>query len=124
MDSVRQRQIAENIRREMSVVFQLEGRYIYGQAMVTITGVKLTPDLGSARIYLSVFNAPTKEEVLKSINENHYRLRSTLNPRIKSLVRRIPTIEFFLDDTLDEVARLDRLFDDIRKQDEERKDSE
>lgn len=124
MDSVRQRQIAENIRREMSVVFQLEGRYIYGQAMVTITGVKLTPDLGSARIYLSVFNAPTKEEVLKSINENHYRLRSTLNPRIKSLVRRIPTIEFFLDDTLDEVARLDRLFDDIRKQDEERKDGE
>jgi ribosome-binding factor A len=119
MDSVRQRQIAENIRREMSAVFQLEGRNIYGQqALVTITGVRITPDLGTARIYLSVFNAPsTKEAVLDQINENHYRLRSTLTPRIRSLVRRIPTIEFFLDDTLDEVEKLDRLFDEIKKQD-------
>jgi ribosome-binding factor A len=119
MDSVRQRQIAENIRREMSAVFQLEGRNIYGQqALVTITGVRITPDLGTARIYLSVFNAPsTKEAVLDQINENHYRLRATLTPRIRSLVRRIPTIEFFLDDTLDEVEKLDRLFDEIKKQD-------
>jgi ribosome-binding factor A len=120
MDSVRQRQIAENIRREMSAVFQLEGRNIYGQqALVTITGVRITPDLGTARIYLSVFNAPSKEEVLDKINENHYRLRSTLTPRIRSLVRRIPVIEFFLDDTLDEVEKLDRLFDEIKKQDEQ-----
>lgn len=120
MDSIRQRQIAENIRREMSAVFQMEGRNIYGQqALVTITTVRVTSDLGTARIYLSVFNAPSKEDVLDRINENHFRLRSALTPRIRNQVRRIPTIEFFLDDTLDEVAKLDRLFDNIKKQEGE-----
>jgi ribosome-binding factor A len=120
MDSIRQRQIAENIRREMSAVFQMEGANIYGQqTLVTITAVRVTSDLGAARIYLSVFNSPSKEDVLDRINENHYRLRSALTPRIRNQVRRIPTIEFFLDDTLDEVAKLDRLFDDIKKQEGE-----
>ncbi|MDP4854260.1 MAG: ribosome-binding factor A, partial [Saprospiraceae bacterium] len=70
----------------------------------------MTPDLGLAKIYLSIFNTEHKQEPLLLLEEEKIRLRQALGSRIKKWVRRIPEIDFYLDDTLDEMYRLSELF--------------
>jgi ribosome-binding factor A len=109
--SKKQRQVGALIQKEFSAVLQLEGSYMYGSGvMVTVTNVRMSNDLGIAYIYLSVYNAPYKQEVIKEMWENLSRLRGALGKRIRKQVRRIPSLKFFIDDTLDEVDNLDRLF--------------
>lgn len=112
--SKKQRQIAALIQKEFSVVLQAEGPLIYGSSvMVTVTNVRMSSDMGIAYIYVSVFNAPYKQEIVKELWENLSRLRGELGRRIKRQVRRIPLLKFYIDDTLDEMEHIDRLFDQI-----------
>ncbi len=113
MESKRQLQVASTIQRSISTVFQKEGTYMYGDALVTVTGVKLTPDLGIARIYLSIYNTPAKDMVLEVVRHHKQKLRQSLAARIRKRVRRIPVLEFYVDETLDEMYRLNELFDQI-----------
>lgn len=114
METKRQRQAAELVKRNFSLVLQQEGTYIYGpEPLVTVTGVKITPDLGLAKIYLSVFNTDNKQAVLLEMEEEVIRLRQALAHRIRKHIRRIPDISFFADDTLDEMYRVDHLFDKL-----------
>jgi len=125
MGSIRQKQVASTIQRSFSTILQREGVYIYGDALVTVTRVNMTPDMGIARIYLSVYNAHNKEVAIEAIRHNATRLRQTLGGRIRKHVRRIPFLEFYLDDTVDEMYKVDELFNQIDKEREEkRKDSE
>ena len=114
MDSKRQLQTGELIRRHFSPVFQQEGSYIYGQAFVSVSLVKVTPDLSLAKVYLSIFNTEDKEAVLKKIINHTHVLKQGLSSRIKNHVRRIPQIHFFLDETTDEMFQVDKLFDKIK----------
>ena len=112
METKRQKQAAELVKRNFSLVLQQEGSYIYGpEPLVTVTGVKITPDLGLAKIYLSIFNTENKHAVLLEMEEETVRLRQSLAHRIRRHIRRIPEISFFSDDTLDEMYRVDNLFD-------------
>ncbi len=111
METKRQRQAAELIKRNFGLVLQDEGLYIYGAALVTVTSVQVSPDFSIARIYLSVYNTEDKQEPLLNIRENYTRLRFALGERIRKFIRRIPNLEFFLDDTLDEMYKLNALFD-------------
>jgi len=114
MASVRQQQTESMLQREFSAVLRAEGSYIYGsQALVTVTGVKLTPDFGEARFYLSVFNRMDKQNVIIELDDNITRLRQQLANRVRKKIRRVPVISFYLDDTLDEMYRLNSLFDQI-----------
>ena len=127
MESKRQKQVAEVIRRNFGIVLQQEGGYIYGtQALVTVTTVKITPDQSMAKIYLSVYNTENKQAVLLQLHDQIHRLRQGLSQRIKKHVRRIPTIHLYLDDTLDEMYRLNSLFDklDETKRDRNRREEE
>lgn len=119
MASKRNLQVAETIKRNMGMVFFQEGPYIYGDALVTVTTVKLTPDMGQAKIYLSVYNTENKQAVIEMIEHHVHKLRQMLAHRIKRHVRRIPTIQFFIDETLDEMYRLNKLFDNISKSENE-----
>ncbi|PHN00872.1 30S ribosome-binding factor RbfA [Flavilitoribacter nigricans] len=111
METKRQKQAAELVKRNFSLVLQQEGSYIYGpEPLVTVTGVKITPDLSLAKIYLSVFNTDNKQAVLLEMEEEIVRLRQSLAHRIRKHIRRIPDISFYADDTLDEMYRVDRLF--------------
>jgi ribosome-binding factor A len=117
MESKRQLQVAEMIRRNMGVVLQQEGGYLYGfKTLVTVTTVKMSPDLSLAKIYLSVFNTENKQEPLLMINEELVKLRQLLGQRIKKHVRIIPHVAFYMDDTLDEMFKID---DMMRKLQEE-----
>jgi len=116
MATKRNLQAAEVIKRNMGMVFFQEGGYIYGDALVTVTNVILTPDMGEAKIYLSVYNIEDKQAVVDTISNHTHKLRQSLAYRIKKHVRRIPTIQFFIDETLDEMYRLNALFDGLSQE--------
>lgn len=115
MASKRQLQIAELIKRNFGHVLNQQGSYIYGQAFVTVTQVQTTPDLSMAKIYLSVYNVDNKDDVLIKIEKHTHSLKQELAYRIRKHVRRIPEISFFLDDTLDEMYKLNNIFDHIKE---------
>lgn len=119
MASKRQLQVAELIKRNFGMVLQSEGSYIYGDALVTITSVVLTPDLSQAKLYFSVFNAEDKNEVIQMMRKNMHSLKQALVRRIRRHVRRIPELSFYEDETLDEMYRVEALFDGLRKSEEE-----
>ena len=117
MESKRQLQTAETIRRHFSTVLQQEGHYIYGgDVLVSITSVKMSSDLGIAKVYVSIFNAMNKQEVMIMIDESMHRLRQQLYHRIRKHVRRVPQLQIFVDDTLDEMDNLNHLFDELNGQ--------
>ena len=91
-----------------------EGSYIFEKALVTVTSVNVSPDLQNAKVYLSVFNTENKQEVMYSIQENNYRLRFSLANKVGKQLRRIPELQFFLDESLDEIFRMDQLFSKLR----------
>lgn len=122
METKRQRQVAETVKRHFGVVLQQEGGYIYGAAtLVTITEVKMSPDLGIAKIYLSVFNREDKPTVILELENNYHRLRQTFGQRVRKHMRRVPNLSFFLDDTLDEMERLNHSFDRLHAEETLRK---
>ncbi|MEM6377469.1 MAG: 30S ribosome-binding factor RbfA [Bacteroidota bacterium] len=119
MASVRQKQVEELIRRNFGIVLQEEGSYIYGpEPLVTVTQVKVSPDFGLAKIYLSVYNTENKQAVILEMEEAQTRLRQALAHRVKRHMRKIPQVDFYLDDTLDEMYRLNNLFGKLHDDDQ------
>lgn len=111
MPSIRSKQVAEVIKRNFGIVLQQEGSYIYGaEPFVTVTNVILTPDFSIAKIYVSVFNTENKQAVILLMEDEYARLKQALAHRIKKHVRRMPELNFYIDDMLDEMERVDALF--------------
>lgn len=113
MQSKRQLQVAELIKRNFGVVLREEGGYIYGDAFVTVTKVVMSPDLAQAKIYLSIYNVEDKASVIYMITGQKHALKQAMVRRIRKHVRRIPDIFFHEDDTLDEMYKLNHIFNDM-----------
>ncbi len=111
MDTTRQHKIARLIQKELSDIFQKEGKNFYGSSMVTITAVSVTKDLSIARVHVSIFslNNIPKDDVLKAIKANATDIRFILGTKIKNQVRIIPMLEFFIDNSFDHVERIEQL---------------
>jgi ribosome-binding factor A len=112
-ESKRQKQIGSLIQHEMSDIFQREGLNVIDGGMISISKVKVTPDLMEARIYLSFFQIPQPDHMLKHIKEQDWNLRKQLASRIKNQVRKIPVVQYYLDDTLDYVFKMEELFKNL-----------
>jgi len=111
MESKRQRQVGTVIQRHFSNVLREEGSYIYGmEPLVSVTHVLMSPDLGLAKIYVSVWNTENKQAVLLQMEEQQHRLKRQLAARVRKHLRRIPHIDFYLDETLDEIDKVENLF--------------
>jgi ribosome-binding factor A len=110
----RQKQVSGLIQEEVNIIFQRLSLNMIDGGMVSISSVKITPDLLEARIYVSVFNAKDNKQVLKKVEERAWEIKKELAARIKSQVRRIPELKFFLDDTLDQVFKMEELFKQIK----------
>ena len=111
-ESKRQKQVAEVVKRNFSMILFQDGSYIYGsEPMVTVTEVKMSPDMSIAKVYLSIYNTENKQAVLLGLQHHISQLRQSLSQRIRRHVRRIPSLDLYLDDTLDEMYRLNNLFD-------------
>ncbi len=124
METKRQKQINELLRRQFSMVLMDEGSYIFEKAMVTVTRVVVSPDLQNAKIYLSVFNTENKSEVMVSLDEHTAHLRHALAKRVGKQLRRVPEIAFYLDDSLDEYFRMEKLLADLRANNQMGKEEE
>ena len=114
METKRQKQISELLRRQFSMVLLDEGTYIFEKALVTVTKVSVSPDMQNAKIYLSVFNSENKQEVMMGLEENNHRLRFALANKVGKQLRRIPELQFYLDESLDEFFRMEKVFSDLR----------
>ncbi len=113
MDSKRQQKFARLIQKDLGEIFQKESKNLFEGAFITVTEVKVTPDLGIARAYLSFMLTNDREGILKLINENNKVIRSTLAQKIRHQVRVIPELQFFIDDSADYAAKIDELFSNI-----------
>lgn len=117
MESKRQQKFAGVIQQDLAAIFQREGLQYLPNTMVTITKVRVTSDLGVARIFLSFFNISDTQTALQTVKSHASEIRYKLGGRIKDQVRVIPQLEFFLDDTSEYVERMDKIFDKINKDD-------
>ena len=109
MESKRQQQVARLLQRELSAIFQKDARHLFGKAFITITTVRVTPDLGIARVYLSFMLVDNKQETLEDIKDHTKSIRQMLGQKIRNSVRIIPELNFYLDDTADYAAKMDAL---------------
>jgi ribosome-binding factor A len=109
MESKRQQKFAKLIQKDLSDIFQKDVKSLFGNAFITITEVKMTPDLGQAKIYLSFMLAPNKESLLDDIREKSKSIRQMLGNRIRNQARIIPELSFFIDDSIEYAAKMNEL---------------
>ncbi len=114
MDTTRQLKYSKLIQKEIGTIFQREGQSFYGKAFVTVTGVRVSPDLGIARIYLSVFGVKNSQETIDQIEKHNKEIRKRLGNEIRHQARIIPELKFFLDDSLDYVEKIEKLLNDSK----------
>lgn len=115
----RQKQIAGLLNEEMNIIFQRLGLNMINDGLVSISSVKVTPDLLEARFYLSFFQVKDVEAALRKIEERHHEIKKELAGRVRHQLRSIPVLKFFKDDTLDHVFKMEELFKKIKPKDEE-----
>lgn len=117
----RQKQVAGVIIHELNDIFLRMGLNMQDGGMVSISSVKITPDLYEARVYLSFFHIKDNDAMLTKIQEKSKEIRNELGKRVRHQLRSIPQITFYIDDTLDYVFRMEELLDKIKKEDQEKK---
>lgn len=114
-ESKRQKQVGRLIQEEMSSIFLKEGLNMLNGGMVSISKVQVTPDLLEARIYLSLFQISNQQAFLESVIEKTGELRKILGNNLRHQLRRIPQLQFFIDDTLEHVSKMEELFKKINE---------
>lgn len=109
----RQHKFGRQIQKDLSEIFQKDPRHYFGHSLVTITGVEMSPDLSFARIYMSVFPVKDAESVFFNLDEKKSEIRKHLGHKIGKLVRIVPEIAFFHDDTEERASKMDQLIDNL-----------
>ncbi|MCF8303760.1 MAG: 30S ribosome-binding factor RbfA [Bacteroidales bacterium] len=117
MESKRQQKISSLLKRDLGEIFQYEGREHFGGSLITVTKVNVTKDLSIARVYLSLFPAKNKNNMMLEIKERTKEIRWYLGNRVKNQLRIIPELEFYLDDSLDYIERIEDLLDKDKPKD-------
>ncbi len=110
MESKRQKQVAKQIQKDLGEIFQRDMKQILEGAFVTITEVKVSPDLAIAKVYLSFLLTKDKEGLLLIIRENTKQIRHLLGDRVRHQLRIVPSLQFFVDDTAEYAQKIDALF--------------
>ena len=113
MESKRQIKYGKQLQKDLAEIFQKDTMHYFGNALVTITEVSVSPDLGLARIYLSVFPIKESERVFGNLENLKSEVRLKLGKKIGAKVRIIPELAFFHDDTEEKATKIDRLIDDL-----------
>lgn len=109
MTTTRQHKVSRLLQKELGEYFQREGSALSGGKMVTVTVVRISPDLGVAKVYLSIFPAENAQEAVQDISEKAGLVRSELGRKLRNQLRHIPEFAFFLDDSLDYIDRIEDL---------------
>ena len=121
MESKRQQKFAGLLQEELAAIFQREGAAYLPNTLVTITKVRVSPDLAVAKVYLSFFNTNNTSLSVATVSAHANEIRYKLGARIRHQARVVPTLSFFVDDTNEYVEHMDKIFNKIAS---ERKESD
>lgn len=108
-DSIRQQKVASLLQKELAVIFQSESRNLFKGALITVTVVRITPDLGFAKVYLSFFLTEDKDELLKNIRSHNSKIRYELGKAVGKQLRIVPELQFYKDDSIDYAMNINEL---------------
>ena len=106
----RQKQVGALLLQELSDIFQRLGLSMIDGGLISLTAVKVTPDLLEARVYLSLFKVKDVPAAMKKIEDRSWEIKRDLASRVKHQLRRIPILSFFHDDTLEHADKMEELF--------------
>lgn len=109
MESKRQQKIARLIQKDLGEILRLFGSEQLGGYLITVTKVNITPDMSLAKVYLSLFGPMDKSLAFKTIKQHKKDIRHHLGVRVKDQLRIIPEIDFYIDDSLDYIEKIDNL---------------
>ncbi|MDE6446536.1 MAG: 30S ribosome-binding factor RbfA [Alistipes sp.] len=108
MENTRQQKVAKQIQKDVAEIFAKEGASIVRGMLVTVTAVRVSPDFGYAKIYVSVFPFERSRELMKELERNNWFIRRALGQRIRNQLKSVPEIQFFLDDSLEYIDQIDQ----------------
>lgn len=109
MDTTRQNKISRLIQKDIAEILQREGKELFRGIMISVTSVRISPDLSIARVYLSIFPSEKGTETLKEIKTHQSRIRGLLGLKVGKQLRIVPQLDFHIDDSLDYIDNIDRL---------------
>jgi ribosome-binding factor A len=112
----RQKQIAGLLNEEMNTIFQRLGLVMRDGGMISISSVKVTPDLLEARFYISFFQVKDVTAAMQKIEDRHHEIKKELAAKVRHQLRSIPVLKFFRDDTLDHVFKMEEVFKKIEEE--------
>lgn len=123
MESKRQAKISRLIQKELSEIFRRQTSAMAG-TLVSVSAVRVSPDLSIAKVYLSIFPTEKSAEILENIKKQSKTVRYELAQIVKQQLRKCPDLQFFLDDSLDYIENIDRLLGPSKEHSEEKKELE
>lgn len=108
METTRQQKIAKQIQKDIAEIFQKEGADVVRGILVTVTAVRVSPDLSYAKIYVSVFPFEQSAVAMRRFEQHNRLIRGALGKRMRNQLKNIPELQFFLDDSLEYIDNIDR----------------
>ena len=109
MESVRQQKVSRLLQKEIGLLFQQSLSHLTAGNILTVTVVRIAPDLGFAKVYLSVFPEKDPKQMIAGLNENIGEITRSLYPKIRNQFRKMPEIRFYHDDSLDYADRINQI---------------
>jgi ribosome-binding factor A len=109
MESTRLLKVSRLLQKEISTLFQRESHSVCKGKMVTVTKVRVSPDLGIAKVYISIFPSDNTKETLSHIKDHTKLIRHNIGQKMRNQLRVIPELEFFIDDSLDYIEKIEKL---------------
>ncbi len=109
MEGTRLQKVSRLLQKELGEIFQREGAVRFPAKMITVTQVRVSPDLGVAKVYVSIFPSTDSNKTIELIRESARFLRGELGKRVRHQLRVIPELIFYVDDSLDYIENIDRL---------------
>jgi ribosome-binding factor A len=115
-ESKRQKQVGALLLEELSDIFRRLGLSMLDGGLISLTAVKVTPDLLEARIYLSLFQVKDTAAAMKTIEDRGWEIKRELAGRVKNQLRRIPILQYIHDDTFEHADRMEALFRKLKEE--------
>jgi ribosome-binding factor A len=109
MESVRQQKVSKLLQKELAEIFRSQSRALFGGAFITVTQVRVSPDLGSAKVYISIMATKDRNAIFKLINEQNHIIRKKLGAIVGKQLRVVPELHFYIDDSLDYAMKIEEL---------------
>jgi len=109
MESIRQQKISRLLQKEIGDIFTKREVNLSANLMISVTQIRVSPDLGIARVYLSLFPSDDRKEVIIQIQKQTKEVRYVLGKKVGKQLRHIPELHFYLDDSFDYAEKIDQL---------------